>query len=68
MDKEQKNVDHKNFDNLVLNKDILKGLYLNGFNEPSSIQIKGIESINSEKDYYNSSDLYYCYIAFILFF
>jgi superfamily II DNA/RNA helicase len=50
MDKEQKNVDHKNFDNLVLNKDILKGLYLNGFNEPSSIQIKGIESINSEKD------------------
>ena len=55
MDKEQKDVehnsyDHKNFDKLVLNQDILKGLYLNGFNEPSSIQIKGIESINSEKD------------------
>ena len=55
MEKEQKEVEqnsneHKNFDNLVLNQDILKGLYLNGFNEPSSIQIKGIESINSEKD------------------
>ncbi len=41
---------HKNFDKLVLNKDILKGLYLNGFNAPSSIQIKGIESIHSGKD------------------
>jgi len=51
MDKEQKEQkEHKNFDNLVLNQDILKGLYLNGFNEPSAIQIKGIESINSEKD------------------
>jgi superfamily II DNA/RNA helicase len=42
--------EHKNFDKLVLNQDILKGLYLNGFNTPSSIQIKGIESIGTEKD------------------
>ncbi len=42
--------EHKNFDKLVLNKDILKGLYLNGFNAPSSIQVKGIEAISTEKD------------------
>jgi superfamily II DNA/RNA helicase len=42
--------EHKNFDKLVLNPDILKGLYLNGFNSPSSIQIKGIEAINTNKD------------------
>jgi superfamily II DNA/RNA helicase len=42
--------EHKNFDKLVLNQDILKGLYLNGFNVPSSIQIRGIESITSNKD------------------
>ncbi len=48
--KEQKDIEHKNFDKLVLNQDILKGLYLNGFNTPSSIQIKGIESITTEKD------------------
>ncbi len=41
---------NKNFDNLVNNPDILKGLYLNGFNTPSLIQIKGIESISSNKD------------------
>ena len=41
---------HKNFDKLVLNKDILKGLYLNGFNAPSSIQIRGINAINTGKD------------------
>ncbi len=48
--KEQKDIEHKNFDKLVLNSDILKGLYLNGFNSPSSIQVKGIESITTEKD------------------
>lgn len=48
--KEQKDIEHKNFDKLVLNNDILKGLYLNGFNAPSSIQVKGIESITTEKD------------------
>jgi superfamily II DNA/RNA helicase len=42
--------EHKNFDKLVLNQDILKGLYLNGFNTPSPIQVKGIESISTEKD------------------
>jgi len=36
------NEEHKNFDKLVLNKDILKGLYLNKFNVPSSIQVRGI--------------------------
>jgi superfamily II DNA/RNA helicase len=47
---EPKENEYKNFDKLVLNQDILKGLYLNGFNSPSSIQIKGIESISTEKD------------------
>jgi len=47
---ENKSYEHKNFDKLVSNQDILKGLYLNGFNEPSSIQIKGINAISSEKD------------------
>ena len=42
--------EHKNFDKLVLNQDILKGLYLNGFNVPSSIQVRGIDSITSNKD------------------
>ena len=41
---------HKNFDKLVFNKDILKGLYLNGFNAPSSIQIRGINAINTNRD------------------
>jgi len=44
------NEEHKNFDKLVLNKDILKGLYLNKFNVPSSIQVRGIESISTGKD------------------
>jgi len=42
--------EHKNFDKLVFNKDILKGLYLNGFNSPSSIQVRGIEAISTGKD------------------
>jgi superfamily II DNA/RNA helicase len=42
--------EHKNFDNLVKDQNILKGLYLNGFNTPSAIQIKGIEAINTGKD------------------
>lgn len=50
MEKEQNEIEHKNFDKLVLNQEILKGLYLNGFNEPSSIQIKGINAISSDKD------------------
>jgi len=39
-----------NFDSLNLNGDLLKGIYLHGFNEPSKIQIKGIGSINTGKD------------------
>ncbi len=44
------NKEHTNFDKLVLDQDILKGLYLNNFNSPSNIQIKGIEAIKSGKD------------------
>ena len=47
---EQENIQHTNFDKLVSKPDILKGLYLNGFNAPSSIQIKGIESISTGRD------------------
>ena len=39
-----------NFDDLNLNEDILKSLYLYGFKTPSKIQIKGIQSINTGKD------------------
>lgn len=42
--------EHKNFDKLVIKPDILKGLYLNGFNAPSPIQVNGIEAINTGKD------------------
>lgn len=40
----------ENFDNLNLNKNLLKGIYLHGFSQPSKIQIKGINSINTGKD------------------
>jgi superfamily II DNA/RNA helicase len=39
-----------NFDSLNLNEDLLKGVYLHGFTQPSKIQIKGISSINTGKD------------------
>jgi len=39
-----------NFDSLNLNADLLKGVYLHGFTQPSKIQIKGISSINTGKD------------------
>lgn len=39
-----------NFDSLNLNINLLKGVYLHGFTQPSSIQIKGIKSINTGKD------------------
>ena len=42
--------EHKNFDKLVNNLDILKGLYLNNFNEPALIQVKGITAINTGSD------------------
>ena len=38
------------FDNLNLNENLLKGIYLYGFTEPSKIQITGIEAINTNKD------------------
>ena len=38
------------FDNLNLSDNILKSIYLYGFKEPSDIQIKGIQSINSGSD------------------
>lgn len=50
MENNENQEEHKNFDKLVLNKDILKGLYLNGFNSPSSIQVRGIEAITTGKD------------------
>ncbi len=42
--------EHKNFDKLINHSDILKGLYLNNFNAPSPIQIRGIDAINTGKD------------------
>ena len=42
--------DIDNFDSLNLNADLLKGVYLHGFTQPSKIQIKGINSINTGKD------------------
>lgn len=39
-----------NFDSLNLNTDLLKGVYLYGFTQPSKIQINGISSINTGKD------------------
>ena len=43
-------MEHTNFDNLDINNDILKGVYLYGFKKPSKIQIKGIQSINTGRD------------------
>jgi superfamily II DNA/RNA helicase len=40
----------ENFDDLNLNENILKSIYLYGYKQPSKIQIKGIESINTGKD------------------
>lgn len=44
---ESKNV---GFNELNLNEDLLKGVYLHGFTEPSAIQLKGIKAINTNKD------------------
>ena len=40
----------KNFEGLKLNELLVKGIYLYGFTQPSPIQIKGIDSINTGKD------------------
>lgn len=41
---------YKDFNNLNIKEDLLKGVYLYGFKDPSEIQIKGIQSINTGKD------------------
>lgn len=43
-------MDQKSFEGLNLNEALVKGIYLYGFKQPSPIQIKGIESINTGKD------------------
>ena len=42
--------ENKKFEDLNLNPDLVKGIYLYGFKNPSKIQIKGIESINTGRD------------------
>jgi superfamily II DNA/RNA helicase len=44
------NTETETFDSLNLNANLLKGIYLHGFTQPSKIQIKGISSINTQKD------------------
>jgi superfamily II DNA/RNA helicase len=41
---------NNSFEHLGLFEDLIKGVYLYGFTQPSKIQIKGIEAINSGKD------------------
>jgi superfamily II DNA/RNA helicase len=43
-------VEDLGFDDLNLNEDLLKGVYLYGFTKPSKIQISGIKSINTGRD------------------
>ena len=43
-------IEYNNFDNMNIKPEILKGLYLNGFTQPSPIQIKGINAINTGRD------------------
>jgi hypothetical protein len=43
-------MENNDFETLNLNEDLLKGVYLYGFNKPSKIQITGIKSINTGKD------------------
>lgn len=40
----------KNFENLNLSENLIKGVYIYGFKKPSKIQVKGIEAINTAKD------------------
>ena len=42
--------EQNSFNDLNINNDILKGVYLYGFKSPSKIQLKGISSINTGKD------------------
>ena len=41
---------NNSFEKLSLNDDLIKGVYLYGFTQPSTIQIKGIEAINTGND------------------
>jgi superfamily II DNA/RNA helicase len=45
-----KMLDTCGFNELNLNEDVIKGVYLYGFTQPSKIQIKGIKAINTGKD------------------
>ena len=38
------------FDNLGLNDNLIKGVYIYGFKNPSKIQVDGIKAINTGKD------------------
>ena len=42
--------EHKEFSNLGINEDLLKGIFIHGFKNPSPIQIKGIKAINTGND------------------
>ena len=42
--------EYKDFTNLDIKEEFLKGIYVYGFKNPSDIQIKGIKSINTGKD------------------
>jgi translation initiation factor 4A len=44
------NILHNTFDTLNLSNELLKGVYIYGFTQPSNIQIKGIQSIGTGKD------------------
>jgi superfamily II DNA/RNA helicase len=48
--KEPNNNIETGFNELNLNEDIIKGIYLYGFTQPSKIQIKGIKAISTGKD------------------
>tara|TARA_B100001121_G_C18699895_1_gene626987 strand:+ start:10632 stop:11774 length:1143 start_codon:yes stop_codon:yes gene_type:complete len=42
--------EHKEFNNLGIREDLLKGIFVHGFKNPSPIQIKGIKAINTGND------------------
>ena len=42
--------DHSEFNNLDIKEELLKGVFVYGFKNPSPIQIKGIKAINTEND------------------
>ena len=44
------NNEHKEFNNLNIQDDLLKGVFIYGFKNPSPIQVKGIKAINTRAD------------------